>query len=482
MAATSGEVWERLRETIRQRALAGGLPSVAVAVAQGEDILFEVGWGWADREARLPASAHTVYALASISKPITATGLMVLAERGAVDLDAPANDYLGDDPVRAYVSAPEEVSVRRLAGHSAGLPPHVHCFYIDESATPWGGVCPPRGESIRRYGVSVFQPGEIYCYSNLGYGILDHIISRVSGMPFGAFLQAAVFAPLGMMRASVDLAPALEPYAAARYTPSGQRLPDYAFDHPGGSQLWCSAHDLIRFAQFHLGVTAPDQRAILTPTSLEETHRPIVRSSEHAQYALGWRVGEDDAGYRTLGHDGSMSGVSTRLVLVPEQGLAVAVLCNTSTRVHHDISDDILSVLLPGYAERLPERQARAEQAARAERMTLPEELLGLWQGSVHTYQGERLLLLDIRPDEVRAGLDGDYETLLGAPAWQEGTLHGRLLGDLHTEDTEYHNALHLMLRRVGGALCGTLNATAWPTRGERLRNTLGHWTCLERA
>src|SRR6187399_3440141 len=59
-----------------------GVPSLAVAVAKGGKIIWEEGFGWADREARIPATEHTTYSLASISKPITATGLMILVERG----------------------------------------------------------------------------------------------------------------------------------------------------------------------------------------------------------------------------------------------------------------------------------------------------------------------------------------------------------------------------------------------------------------
>jgi CubicO group peptidase (beta-lactamase class C family) len=77
------------------------LPSVAVA--RGDRILWEEGFGWADREDRRRATPHTPYPLGSISKPITATALMVLVERKLLALDKPINDYLGDVKVRARV-------------------------------------------------------------------------------------------------------------------------------------------------------------------------------------------------------------------------------------------------------------------------------------------------------------------------------------------------------------------------------------------
>src|SRR5690606_12827049 len=99
------------------------------------------------------------------SKPITATALMVLVERGKVDLDQPANVYLGDAKLRSYVWDASGATVRRLSNHTAGLPLHYQFFYEDEGREP-----PSRDESIRRYGVLTAPPGERYQYANFGYG------------------------------------------------------------------------------------------------------------------------------------------------------------------------------------------------------------------------------------------------------------------------------------------------------------------------
>src|SRR5947207_3814652 len=85
-----------IRDLIRARLVEQIIPSLAVAVARDGEIIWEEGFGWADRENRVPATEHTMYSLASISKPITATGLMVLKEQGKIELDQPINDYLGE--------------------------------------------------------------------------------------------------------------------------------------------------------------------------------------------------------------------------------------------------------------------------------------------------------------------------------------------------------------------------------------------------
>src|SRR5881296_3286584 len=92
-----------IRELIRQRLVEQTIPSLAVAVARDGEILWEEGFGWADRENRVPATEHTMYSLASISKPITTTGLMVLKERGKLELDRPVNEYLGAAKLKAWI-------------------------------------------------------------------------------------------------------------------------------------------------------------------------------------------------------------------------------------------------------------------------------------------------------------------------------------------------------------------------------------------
>src|SRR5919197_6611089 len=100
-----------IRELIRTRLVEETLPSLAVAVARDGEILWEEGFGWADRENRIPATEHTMYSLASISKPITATGLMLLQQQGKLDLDRPINEYLGEAKLNVRLGNPADATV-----------------------------------------------------------------------------------------------------------------------------------------------------------------------------------------------------------------------------------------------------------------------------------------------------------------------------------------------------------------------------------
>jgi CubicO group peptidase (beta-lactamase class C family) len=200
------ELFRQARERIQQGMVERSIPSLSIAVAQGNTLLWEEGFGWADRERRIVATPHTLYSLASISKPITATAVMILKERGLLDLDQPINDYLGDSKLHAWVGDAKEATVRRVANHTSGLPIHYQFFYQDE---PY--LRPPMGETIRRYGNLVTAPGERFQYSNLGYGLLSEIVELVSGKSYADFLREEVFLPLGMFHASVNVGHGLEP-------------------------------------------------------------------------------------------------------------------------------------------------------------------------------------------------------------------------------------------------------------------------------
>ena len=97
-------------DALRQQA---GIPGMSAAIIRDGQILWEEAFGWADRENRIAATPHTLYSLASISKPITATGLMILKERGLIDVDRPIYDYLGDAMLNVRVGDPAAATVRR---------------------------------------------------------------------------------------------------------------------------------------------------------------------------------------------------------------------------------------------------------------------------------------------------------------------------------------------------------------------------------
>lgn len=480
-----------LRERIQRGIVEHALPSLAIAIAQGQSILWEEGFGWADRERRIPATPHTMYSLASITKPITMTGVMILKERGLLDLDRPINEYLGGSKLRARVGNADDATVRRVANHTSGLPLHYQFFYQDEPYQP-----PTRDETIRRYGNLITAPGERYQYSNLGYGILDEVISRLSGKSYSEFLREEVFLPLGMIRASVDIGPGLSPFVAQRYESDGELYPFYTFDHPGASAVHCSAHDLLRFGMFHLKLHLPDQKAILSDEALDEMQNLDDETGERGGYGLGWGIDDGVQGYRLVVHDGGMGGVRTCLWLLPSAKIAVVVLTNTNggDQFGSEVGREALSLLLPDFGERhaqhLAQMRAQQEETRQQKGTFKPDtRLLGSWSGYVQTYQDRVPLKLWFQESgDVHAQLGTELKTLVNDVQFSgEGYLKGKMMGDIGTPDASRRpHHLHLDLKLRDDLLNGALIAISIEDRlagapGRRCENALSHWAELRK-
>jgi CubicO group peptidase (beta-lactamase class C family) len=466
--AVSADRFEDIRAHIRAGLVDQSVASIAVAVAKDGKIIWEEGFGWADREQRRPATEHTMYSLASISKPITATGLMTLVQAGRIDLDRPVNDYLGNAKLRARVGNASDATVRRVANHTSGLPLHYQFFYADEPFRR-----PSMDETILRYGDLVAAPGERYQYSNLGYGVLDYLIERVSGVSYVEFMRREVFLPLGLTRTSVDIAPGLAQYTATRYGSDGLPLPFYDFDHPGASAVFSSAHDLVRFGMFHLKTHLRDQQAILSDAMLDEMHRRTADQPNGVGYGVGFGVREQN-GYRFISHNGSMPGVATRMALFPQERLAVVVLSNARSDLSLDVADRIIANLLPKWRPTTYPEQAQPTFVA-------PDSLRGVWKGMLSTYTRQVPVELRFLSDgQVHAQVGDQLTALVNRPHLEGTTFTGDLAARIGTPDTDrYAYTVSLSLQLRGDVLNGSASAVA--VESSRERNALSHWIELRK-
>jgi CubicO group peptidase (beta-lactamase class C family) len=438
------------------------VPSISVAVSQRGKIVWEKAIGFANIEKELKATPATAYSLASISKPITATGLMILVEKKQVDLSRPVNKYLGQAKLHSYLGGADKASVQKLLNHTSGLVTHWHFFYADD---PYPR--PDMDETIKRYGVLIFPPGSQYKYSNLGYGILDYIIERVSGHPYPQFMQEEVFKPLGMTDSAVYLEPGPEEKVAQRYMGKGKRIPFYDFDHRGASAVYCSARDLVRFGMFHLKDHLSDQKRILTDETIDSMKTLRDPDVENSEYSLGW--GQSHlAEYTAYSHGGGMPGVSTNLLLLPEPDIALVMLCNASYRGLRPIGQAILEVLIPGLKEDLAAEKKPAPKPPSKSKDT-PESLLGTWTGEILTYEAkipvelviDKAKKLNFRFIDGQSGNEKPRKSM-GPVILKEDSLNTTFFIKFPTPDAgRFPHRLNLDLKREGNRLMGSASVIA---------------------
>jgi len=385
----------KARELIIQQVSTERVPSIAVAVAKDGEIIWEEAFGWSDRENRVRATPNTMYGLGSISKTITATGLMLLVEEGKVDLDKPAVEYLPKDvKPRAFEGEVQGVTVRHLLNHRAGMPAYAESFFDDD---PEGRR--PLAETVRRYGIVTYPPGGAFIYCNLGYQMLASIITNVSGMGYAEFIQKRVFAPLGMSSARVYEGGPLGSSYAAGYTQAGKRIPSYSDSYPGADGTYASAHDLIRFAMFHLGDNLPDQEAILSGRAIAAMQAKHPPGNE--RYGIGWYLDGDERGYRSVYHGGEGPGADCFMRLFPDDDIAAVVLCNAECEKLYDIQKAIFVALISALGEPKP-----AETSSPNNTRPDPSEMYGTWRGRITAYDRELdvELLVDSTGAKVAVG------------------------------------------------------------------------------
>ena len=441
------------------------LPSVSIAVAKDGKIIWEEAFGWADREKMIPATPATMYALASLTKPYTSTGVMELVEQHKIDIDHPINEYLGSAPLTAIVGDASGATVRRVLCHTSGLP--IHSVNLLGN----GDQVPPMADTIRRYGALVNPPGQYFDYSNLGYGALGYMTSLVSQLDWKDYMRDKVFLPLGLLHTSVGIGPGLEDYAVARYDKGNRRLPAFAADTPGASTIWSSAHDVVRFGMFQLKDHLPDQRAILTDAALDLLKKPATGGVPSAgtmlgrkSYGLGWFIDPDDHGYTVLSHEGAGLGATTTLEIFPTEDLAIVVLINQGI-VEDDLVDivqHLAAAILPKYAAALKAGATAPPQSASPgpeTQLSLLAELVGTWTGTARTWQGSIPLTITVQPNgDVHVKLGDQLETLLTTvpPFIKEHRLVGMFTGTMPTPDVKnYTDKVGLTLSLRDGRLIG---------------------------
>jgi CubicO group peptidase (beta-lactamase class C family) len=293
-----------------------GVPGVQVAIADRRSIVFSRGFGFADLENRVPVGDDTVFRLASVSKPLTAVGVLQLAATGRIDLDAPVQTYVPDFPPK-----PWPITARQLLAHVGGIR---HYKDGEEDSTRHYDKLHD-GLAIFAQDPLVAHPGTKYLYSSYGYNLLGCIVEGASGQSYVDYMRAHVFAAAGMDHVYVDDVFAIIPKRAQGY----QRLPDGRLANSGLADTsykipsggWAtSAAELARFGQALEGGRLLDAhwlQIMLTPPN----------PAEAEPYALGLHMAVRD-GRREAWHNGGQQRVRTNLYLLPDAGITVALASN----------------------------------------------------------------------------------------------------------------------------------------------------------
>ncbi|MFE7312167.1 serine hydrolase domain-containing protein [Streptomyces sp. NPDC057555] len=422
-----------------------GCASASVAVVERGEVVFAEAYGMADREAGRSATAETVYRLASITKPLTATAICSAADEGLLDLDAPLPGDYGRPG-----GAP---TIRQTLQHRGGFGGHYDWHYGAGASS-----IPTRWYAERLYR----EPGSGFEYANLGYDALGSLLGDVDGQ-----IRARVAEPLGLASLEVGAEYRGSGPTAARYTVDGRAYPVCRSGHPAAGDAWATAADVALFAQRSAALLRPE-----TATAVYDA----VPIDPAQGYGLGWSV-STGSGPVLHSHSGGMGGVATMVVRVPERELSLAVLTNSTDKsARNAILHHLLERLAPGFD---PAGLCAIPVTDRP--MTLPE---GSWTGRIETREGDlplRIALLAGQQVSVR--LDGVGEAT--APGRASADWGVRTLVPLQLPTADARIDSPLLLLELGGSegrLTGAARAMKSGEGDGWLGNYLSHPCTLVRS
>jgi serine beta-lactamase-like protein LACTB len=318
------------------------VPGLSVAVVENGEYIWSAGFGLADVENNAPASEHTLFRLASISKSLTATAAMQLVERGQLDLDVPVQKYCPAFPQKQW-----PITTREVMGHLAGIRHYKSSSQDDPETGNTKHFDSPiqAGLDFFKNDALLSEPGKTFHYSTQGYTLVGCVIEGASNSKYVDFMRQNVFTPAGMDQTQADNRFSIIPYRTRFYhkTESGTvenaDFLDSSYKIPGGGWL-SSAEDMAHF-----------EAAILNDKLIKRATRDLMwtplkpSDGSKDEYGLGWGNSNDD-GIATVGHNGGQQGTSTAFLIAPAQRDGVVVLTNMEFADSSGLAHEILKVLV----------------------------------------------------------------------------------------------------------------------------------------
>lgn len=300
------------------------IPGTSIALVKNNSIVWSQAYGFADIEDGRRMTTNTICRVQSISKPITAWGVMKLVESGEIDLDIPISRYLNNWQLPESEFS-GDITVRQLLSHTAGmsLGDILMRFAPQEQM-------PSLEEKLTMEAYPFQKPGKSFSYSNTGYNLLELLIEEVTGLDFAYYMQQEILTPLDMSNSSFEWSTEFDPPVPAGYNLKVEKIPAYVYPEKASGGLFATAEDIAKFAM--AGMDATPQ--VLNTEIIDILYSPVVNdlgmySLVFDAYGLGYYIEYLNNGQMAVSHGGQGTGIMTHFHSVPETGDAIVILTNS---------------------------------------------------------------------------------------------------------------------------------------------------------
>jgi CubicO group peptidase (beta-lactamase class C family) len=342
-------------QAARARIVGRQVPAVSLALVTPTGLEWSRGVGMADLGAAQPATAETVYLWFSMTKIVTATAVMQLGERHALELDRPAAELVPALASATWRGRRVPITIRQLLSHTAGLPNPIPVGWVHpaEAPAPDGRAWAER--LLARHTRLAFEPGSRTGYSNLGYLALGQAIAAASGQSYEDYVRAHILRPLGMASTDFVCTESMRRRAATGYQPrwSAIALPlpfllprgilgrtyrryiafqPFYVDGAAYGGLVGSVEDAARFARLHLHGGEVDGVRLLSPESIAEMQH-LSHTGPDLDVGLGWfrKRAASQRGESYVEHLGGGAGFFNVMRLWPDRARAAVLMGNATS-------------------------------------------------------------------------------------------------------------------------------------------------------
>jgi CubicO group peptidase (beta-lactamase class C family) len=325
------KVDEYLSAAVRQGKFSG-----SVLVAREGKVLLSKGYGTASLELGVPNTPQMKFRIGSLSKQFTAMAVMILQERGKLKVLDSVCKYVPECP-----PAWAEVTLHHLLTHTSGIPELLS--FPDFQKTM--ALPSPVARTVERFKTKPleFKPGEKFKYSNSGYVLLGHIIERVTGQTYEAFLKENIFEPLKMFNTGNDRNDMILKNRAAGYIKRNDAIlnaPYIDMSIPtGGGSLYSTVEDLFLWDQ------ALYAEKLIAKDSYEAMFKSYATAAWGDGAAYGWFLGKGKSNNRYMGFVGGINGFAAQIMRYPGQKVLLVVLSNFSFAPVTDIEHELASIV-----------------------------------------------------------------------------------------------------------------------------------------
>ena len=312
------------------------IPGLALAIVRGGRVVKMRGYGLANVELGVLASADTVFEIGSITKSFTSMAVLLLREQGRLSLDDRLDKFLTDIP-----DAWKPVTIRQLLWHTSGVPDYEEVMGYDSYRNL---MTPEQVIALVAAKPLDFPSGSQWRYSNTGYYLLTLVIEKLGGEKYADFVAKDILAPAGMTHTRASDPPVVIPNRAAGYEyREAMRNRDAIQPSAtgGAGMLVSTVGDMVRWA------SVIGKGAIVKPESHELMFTDsVLANGSRSGYGFGWFV-SPMRGHRAFAHSGGTAGFACNLLHLPDDDVTIVVLTNSGSSNPISITDHFARVLVP---------------------------------------------------------------------------------------------------------------------------------------